>query len=110
MTAHLGKEEGPLVVHVIPSPRGRGAQRAARALVDRLDEPGQVRHRLLGLFDGPPEVELDLALRHPARSRTAEGFDPRLARHLRKVLARLSPAAVVAQAPSNRNRHTRQVW
>ena len=96
MTAHLGKEEGPLVVHVIPSPRGRGAQRAARALVDRLDQPGQVRHRLLGLFDGPPEVELDLALRHPARNRTAEGFEPRLARHLRKVLARLGPAAVVA--------------
>ena len=41
MTAHLGNDEAsPLVVHVIPSPRGRGAQRAARLLVDRLDEPG----------------------------------------------------------------------
>ncbi len=59
MTAHLGTDGSPLVVHVIPSPLGRGAQRAARILVDRLDEPGVVRHRLLGLFDGPPEVELD---------------------------------------------------
>ena len=65
-------------------------------LVDRLDEPGVVRHRLLGLFDGPPEVEIDLALGHPAGSRPAEGFDPRLALRLRKLLARLDPAAVVA--------------
>ena len=96
MTAHLGEDESPLVVHVIPSPRGRGAQRAARILVDQLDEPGKVRHRLLGLFDGPPEVELDLALEHPAGNRTAQGFEPRLALRLRKVLAELDPVAVVA--------------
>jgi glycosyltransferase involved in cell wall biosynthesis len=96
MTPHLGKDGGPLVVHVIPSPRGRGAQRAARVLVDRLDEPGVVRHCLLGLFDGPPEVEIDLALGHPAGSRPAEGFEPRLALRLRRVLARLGSAAVVA--------------
>ena len=96
MTAHLGEDESPLVVHVIPSPRGRGAQRAARILVDQLDEPGKVRHRLLGLFDGPPEVELDLALEHPAVNLTAQGFEPRLALRLRKALADLKPVAVVA--------------
>ncbi len=96
MTAHLEKDDGPLVVHVIPSPRGRGAQRAARILVDRLDEPGVVRHRLLGLFDGRPEVEIDLTLGHDGGARTAEGFELGLALRLRKVLARLDPAAVVA--------------
>src|ERR1035438_4815702 len=95
MTAHLGTDS-PLVVHVIPSPLGRGAQRAARILVDQLDEPGVVRHRLLGLFDGPPEVEIDLALGHFSGGRTAEGFQPRVALRLRNVLARLDPAAVVA--------------
>jgi glycosyltransferase involved in cell wall biosynthesis len=96
MTAHLGEDESPLVVHVIPSPRGRGAQRAARILVDQLDEPGKVRHKLLGLFDGPPEVELDVALEHPAVNLTAQGFEPRLALRLRRALAALNPVAVVA--------------
>ena len=96
MTAHLGTDGSPLVVHVIPSPLGRGAQRAARILVDQLDEPGVVRHRLLGLFDGPPEVELDLALGVPGGSHAAEGFHPRLALRLRSALARLDPAVVVA--------------
>jgi glycosyltransferase involved in cell wall biosynthesis len=96
MTADLGKEGGPLVLHVIPSPRGRGAQRAARLLVDRLDEPGVARHRLLALFDGPPEVEIDLPLGQHGGNHPAEGFDPRLAMRLRKALNRLRPAAVVA--------------
>jgi glycosyltransferase involved in cell wall biosynthesis len=96
MTAHLGTDGSPLVVHVIPSPLGRGAQRAARILVDRLDEPGRVRHQLLGLFDGPPEVALDLALDHPGGSHPARGFQPRLALRLRSALARLDPAVVVA--------------
>ena len=69
---------------------------AARILVDRLDEPGGVRHLLLGLFEGPPEVELDLSLDHPGGSHPAEAFDVRLALRLRKVLARLNPVAVVA--------------
>ena len=80
MTAHLETSECPLVVHVIPSPLGRGAQHAARILVDRLDEPGVIRHRLLGLFAGPLEVEADLTLGMPRPAHTAEGFDPRLAR------------------------------
>ena len=96
MTGHLGTQGSALVVHVIPSPLGRGAQRAARLLVDRLDDPGGVRHRLLGLIDGPAEVELDLALGHPGGNRAAEGFQPRLARRLRSALGRLNPAAVVA--------------
>jgi glycosyltransferase involved in cell wall biosynthesis len=96
MTAHLGEDESPLVVHVIPSPRGRGAQRAARILVDQLNEPGKVRHKLLGLFDGPPEVELDVALEQPAGNRIAQGFEPRLALRLRRVVAELDPVAVVA--------------
>ena len=91
MTAHLGTDGSPLVVHVIPSPLGRGAQRAARILVDRLDEPGVVRHRLLGLFDGPPEVELDLALGHPGGSHAAEGFQPRLALRLRSSARTAGP-------------------
>ena len=96
MTARLETNGSPLVVHVIPSPLGRGAQRAARILVDRLDQPGVVRHRLLGLFDGPPEVEVDLAIGHPGASHAAEGFQPRLALRLRSALARLDPAMVVA--------------
>src|SRR5580704_724545 len=96
MTPHLEKDGSPLVLHVIPSPRGRGAQHAARALVDRLDQPDGVRHRLLGLFDGPPEVEIDLALGHPAGNRPAQGFEPRLALRLRNLFTRLDPVAVVA--------------
>jgi glycosyltransferase involved in cell wall biosynthesis len=96
MTPHLGKDGSPLIVHVIPSPRGRGAQRAARVLVDRLEEPGVVRHRLLGLFDGPPEIEIDLTLGHPAGNHPADGFNPRVALRLRRVLAQLGPAVVVA--------------
>jgi glycosyltransferase involved in cell wall biosynthesis len=96
MTPHIGSDSSPLIVHVIPSPRGRGAQRAARVLVDQLDEPGVVRHRLLGLYDGPAEVELDVALGRQARSLPAQGFEPGLALRLRRVLAGLDPTAVVA--------------
>jgi glycosyltransferase involved in cell wall biosynthesis len=96
MKARLGTDDGLLVVHVIPSSLGRGAQRAARALVDRLDEPGAVRHRLLSLFAGPPEVEIDLDLQYPGGSHAAEGFRPGLAFRLRRTLVRLGPAAVVA--------------
>lgn len=96
MTPPLEKDGDPLVVHVIPSPRGRGAQRAARVLVDRLNEEHGLRHCLLGLFDGPAEVELDVALGHAGGTRPAEGFDPRLALELRRVLAPIHPAVVVA--------------
>jgi glycosyltransferase involved in cell wall biosynthesis len=103
MTPHREKHEDATVVHVIPSPRGRGAQRAARLLVDSLngleqsgDEPEPVRHCLLGLFEDTPEVPLDMAIGRSAGRRTAEGFDPRLALTLRKILSELDPVAVVA--------------
>ncbi len=79
-----------------PRRSGEVPSAAARILVDRLDEPGVVRHRLLGLFDGPSEVEMDLSLRYPAGRRPAGGFQPRLALRLRRELARLDPTAVVA--------------
>src|SRR5580700_7667821 len=96
MTPHLEKDGSPLVLHVIPSPRGRGAQHAARVLVDHLDDHNGVRHRLLGLFDGPPEVEVDVALGHPTGSRPAEGFNARVALRLRNLFSRLDPVVVVA--------------
>ena len=96
MTAHVGKGGGPLVLHVVPTPRGRGAQLGARMLADRLDEPGVVQHRLLSLFAGRPEIAIDFTLGHPAGDHPAEGFEPRLALRLRKTLARLDPAVVVA--------------
>ena len=103
MTAHREKHDDAIVVHVIPSPRGRGAQRAARLLVDSLnrleqsgEEPEPFRHCLLGLFDDTPEVPLDMAIEGSAGRRTAKGFDPRLALTLRKVLRELDPIAVVA--------------
>jgi glycosyltransferase involved in cell wall biosynthesis len=96
LTPHLKKDQSPLVLHVIPSPRGRGAQHAARVLVDHLDDHNGVRHRLLGLFDGPPEVEVDVALGHPTGSRPAEGFNARVALRLRNLFSRLDPVVVVA--------------
>jgi glycosyltransferase involved in cell wall biosynthesis len=96
MTVDRLGDSGPLVVHIVPSPRGRGAELAARMLVDQLDEPGVVRHRLLGLFAGPPEVALDVSLDHHGGNRPTEGFEPRLALRLRRVLTHLDPVAVVA--------------
>jgi glycosyltransferase involved in cell wall biosynthesis len=95
MTADLFDDHDQLVLHVIPSPRGRGAQRAARILVDRLDEPGTVRHRLLSLLHVPPEVKVDLTLGELASSRPA-GFQPQIALRLRRMVSRLDPVAVVA--------------
>lgn len=95
MTPRFDEDDG--VVHIIPSPRGRGAQRAARMLVDGLNRLGPPRHSLLALFDGPPEVDTDLSLAHISkRDRPAEGFDPRLAMRLRSTIRRLRPVAIVA--------------
>jgi len=96
VTEHVGSGAVPLVVHVVPTPRGRGAQLGARILVDRLNEPGVVRHCLLGLVEGPPEVAVDVTLGHSRGDHPAEGFEPRLALRLRKMLKRLDPVAVVA--------------
>lgn len=85
------------VLHIIPSRRGRGAQRAARILVDRLNELGPPDHRLLALFDGAAEVDADFSLAHRTkRGRAAEMFDPSLALRLRTLLHRLHPVGVVA--------------
>ena len=54
----------PLVLHVIPTPLARGAQREARALADDLDRPGVRHHRVLSLFDGSDEVVADRPSSH----------------------------------------------
>lgn len=87
----------PLVLHVIPTAVARGAQREARALVDRLDEPGRRHHRLLCLFAGSSEIPVDLSLEHAGgRGPVAQGFDPLLVVRLRRLLRRLDPAVTVA--------------
>jgi glycosyltransferase involved in cell wall biosynthesis len=86
----------PLVLHVIPTPQARGAQREARALADALDAPGLRVHRVLCLFDGAAEVRADLSLRIPSRGVAAAGFDPRVVLQLRSALTRLDPSLVVA--------------
>jgi glycosyltransferase involved in cell wall biosynthesis len=96
VTADLEQDGGALVLHVVPTPLGRGAQIGARILADRLDHPGVVRHRLLSLYDGKPEIEIDLPLGIPGGSRPGQGFEPRVAQRFRKEIARLNPALVVA--------------
>ncbi len=86
----------PLVVHVIPSAAGRGAQREARALADHLDRPGHRHHRLLTMFAGPNEVTADLSLDHTARGAAGVGMDLHLVWRLRSLLVDLGPAAVIA--------------
>ena len=95
MRTRLANTE-PLVLHVIPTPAARGAQREARALADTLDTPGVRRHRVLTLFDRPPEVPSDFSLGVGNGSEAAKGFDPRLVIPLRAELSRLEPAVVVS--------------
>jgi glycosyltransferase involved in cell wall biosynthesis len=97
----------PLVLHVIPTPVARGAQREARALADSLDAPGLRRHRVLALVssgDGggatvgdsrDDKVKVDYVVDESV-SATAVGFDPRLVMKLRRTLRRLDPDLVVA--------------
>ena len=86
----------PLVLHVIPTPLARGAQREARALADELDQPGIRAHRVLCIFDGPAEVEPDLSLGVIDRGQPGVGYNPRAVPRLRKALAALDPVLVVA--------------
>ena len=95
-TDGLASTDVTLVLHVIPTPRARGAQREARALADRLDRPGTRHHRVLTLFAGPPEVEVDASLEYPGGVSPAVGFDPRLAVRLRAALDRMDPDVIVA--------------
>lgn len=90
------RSTGPLVVHVLPRDMARGAQVFARALRDRLDGASG-DHRTLTLFLGPPgalqpDHQLDV---RPNWLRRA-GFDPYVAYQLRRALAALAPAVVVA--------------
>jgi glycosyltransferase involved in cell wall biosynthesis len=86
----------PLVLHIIPTTLARGAQLEARALADQLDRPGFRLHRVLSLFEGPPEVAADYSLGHRARGTAGVGFALRLVSRLRSTLGRLDPAVVVA--------------
>lgn len=96
MTEEWQQTAEPLVLHVIPTPVARGAQREARALADQLDRPGTWAHRVLSLFDGPPEVRPDFSLHFPSGDRPAAGFDLRLVPKVRAALGQFDPAVVVA--------------
>ena len=95
-TDALGSTGVPLVLHVIPTPRARGAQREARAVADRLESPGRRAHRVLSLFDGTAEVVVDASLGHRGRGSAGVGFDPSLVLRLRAILAAMDPEVVVA--------------
>lgn len=87
----------PLVLHVVPTAVARGAQREARALADGLQCRSGRRHQVVSLFAGPEQVPVDLSLGHAwHRGEPARGFDPSLARKLRRLLTAEAPAAVVA--------------
>ncbi len=84
------------VIHILPFDLARGAQRYARALVDRLDSSDD-RHLILTLFRTEPvllkaDVELDV----PQGSLRRLGLDPRVVFRLRRALRQLRPSAVVA--------------
>ena len=91
-----GTADPPLVLHVIPTTLARGGQLEARALADRLDAPGVRIHRVLSLFDGPPEVAADFSLAHRGRGEPGVGLALGLVARLRSTLGRLDPAVVVA--------------
>ncbi len=96
MTDQWDAVDEPLVLHVIPTPLARGAQREARALADELDRPGVRAHRVLCIFDGPAEVDPDLSLGISDRGQAGVGYNPLVLPRLRKVLSALHPALVVA--------------
>ena len=85
-----------MVLHVIPTRLGRGAQRAARSLVDQLNESPGARHLLMVLFEGHDDVPVDLSLGFTAHGTPAAGLTPTLVWRLRRSLARLDPNVVVA--------------
>ena len=96
MTDQWDSVDEPLVLHVIPTPLARGAQREARALADELDAPGVRAHRVLCIFDGHPEVEPDLSLGIADRGQAGVGYNLRVVPRLRKALSALDPVLVVA--------------
>jgi glycosyltransferase involved in cell wall biosynthesis len=84
-----------LVLHVLPSAIGRGAQVYARALVNLLDEPDE-HHQLMSIYSGDSGVEVDLSLGEPGGAAAAVGFDPRVAMRLRRFVNERSPDVLVA--------------
>jgi len=96
MTDEWTRSDEPMVLHVIPTPLARGAQREARALADELDSPGVRAHRVLCLFDGPVEVVPDLTLAIPDGDNPGVGFNWRAIPKIRRALAELDPVCVVA--------------
>ncbi len=96
MTDQWKPTDEPLVLHVIPTPLARGAQREARALADQLDSPGHRAHRVLCLFDGPDEVAVDLSLHVSDGDTPGVGYNWRSVPRLRSALAALDPVCVVA--------------
>lgn len=84
------------VIHILPFDLARGAQRYARALVDRLDSPEE-RHLILTLFAADPVLlRADVSLDVPQGRWRRLGLDPRVVLRLRKTLRQLRPEAVVA--------------
>jgi glycosyltransferase involved in cell wall biosynthesis len=96
MTDQWTRTDEPLVLHVIPTPLARGAQREARALADELDTPGVRAHRVLCLFEGPAEVAPDLTLAIPDGDVPGVGYNWRAVPRLRAALTALDPVCVVA--------------
>jgi len=88
-------EAGPNVVHVVPTALGRGAQVFARALVDELGGPA-AGHRLVSLFEGPTDIDVDVALGLPGGAASAEGLEPKAVARLFRTLSRLGPDVLVA--------------
>jgi len=95
-TDAVGPTDVPLVLHVIPTARARGAQREARAVADHLESPGRRAHRVLSLFGGPAEVVVDASLGHRGGDSAGVGFDASLVLRLRSALAAMDPEVVVA--------------
>jgi len=96
MTDQWQTTADPLVLHIIPTPVARGAQREARALADQLNDPGVRSHRVLTLFDGPDEVRSDYSLHGAGGVVAARGYSMHMVPKLRSALRRLDPVLVVA--------------
>ena len=91
------RDDNRVVLHVVSYDIARGAELYAQALVEALNARGAHRHVLGTLFSGEeanldPEVALDV----PRGWLRRAGLDPRVVLRLRRVLAEIEPAVVVA--------------
>lgn len=85
----------PRVLHIVPTALGRGAQLFARSLVDQLGG-ARAGHRLVSLFDGPADIEVDATVGWPGGVEAATGLRPRALSRLSRLVARAAPDVVVA--------------